>query len=225
MVSPVFIKPALVALVTTAIICIVIAVTRNGSNHSVPVQSAFQSLPQNIDIALKQARFSEMKDGAVVWELVAGKVEYDKSGEIAHLTGGIQMDFMRTKASDAVKVIADSGEYLSNNKNVKLRGNVHVLKQDGTRFDTDSIDYTAATSRFKTADMLTFRHERLMLNAIGMEMDVKDQKTRFYTSVDATVAGVSVRRTLPGFRSESVVKPAKKKIAKKTKKRRRGNKR
>ncbi|MEI6704854.1 MAG: LPS export ABC transporter periplasmic protein LptC [Deltaproteobacteria bacterium] len=192
MVSPALIRPALVILVTTAIICIVIAISRNGSNHSTPVPSAFQELPQNIDIALKQARFSEIKEGSVAWELIAEKVEYDKSGEIAHLTGGIGMDFIRSKTRGAVKVTADSGEYLSNNKNITLRGKVHLRTEDGLSFDTDSIDYTAAISQFKTADAVTFRQERLTLRATGMEMDVKDQQVRFITLVDATVAGVSI---------------------------------
>jgi LPS export ABC transporter protein LptC len=193
MVSPVLIRPALVILVTTAIICIVIAISRNGSNHSTPVPSAFQELPKNIDVALKQVRFSEIRDGTVAWELTAEQVEYDKSGEIAHLTGGIGMDFFRSKTRGAVKVTADSGEYLSNNKNIKLHGKVHLLTEDGVSFDTDSIDYTAAISQFKTADAVTFRQERLTLRATGMEMDVKNQQVRFITLVDATVAGVSIK--------------------------------
>jgi LPS export ABC transporter protein LptC len=225
MVSPVFIRPALVILVVTAIICIVIAISRNGSNHSAPVQSAFQQLPQNIDVALKQARFSEMKDGSIVWELVAEKVEYDKSGEIAHLSGGIQMDFLRTKTHGAVKVTADSGEYRINNKNIKLRGKVHVLREDAASFDTDSIGYTTAISRFKTEDKVIFRQERLTLNATGMEMDLKDQQARFFKLVDAKVAGVSVYGTAPRAGSKTAVKSAKKQIPKKHKKRPRDNKR
>ena len=193
MVSPVFIRPALVILVITAIICIVIAISRNGSNQSAPVPSAFQQLPQNIDLALKRAHFSEMKDGSIVWELVAERVEYDKSGEIAHLTGGIRMDFARSRTHGAIKVTADNGEFLSNSKNIKLRGKVRVLTEDGASFDTDSMDYTAAVSQLKTAEAITFRQARLTLNATGLEMDTKDQKTRFLKLVDATLAGASYR--------------------------------
>lgn len=192
MVSPVFIRPALVILVSSAIIFIVIAITRNGSNRSAPVPSASQQLPQNIDIALKQARFDEIKDGLVDWELVAARVEYDKSGEVAYLTGGIQMDFMKNETRGAVKVTADSGEYRSNSKNIKMRGNVHVLTDDGVRFNTETIDYTAANSQFKTADIVTFHQERLSLKAKGMEMDVKDRQARFFSLVDATIVGVPV---------------------------------
>ena len=217
MVSPVLIRPALVILVTAAIICIVIAISRNGSNHSAPVQSA-QQLPQNIDVALKQARFSEIKDGSVTWELVSEKVEYDKSGEVAHLSGGIKIDFMRSKTRGALKVTADSGEYLSNSNNIKLRGKVHVLMEDGASFDTDSVDYTAANSQFKTADMVTFRHERLTLSAVGMEMDIKNQRARFLGSVDSTVAGASFNRAAPGSKVKPGARSTKKHISKKIKK-------
>lgn len=218
MVSPVLIRPALVILVTTAIICIVIAISRNGSKNSAPVQSAFQQLPQNIDIALKKASFSEIKDGSVVWELLAEKVEYDKSGEIAHLTGGIVIDFSRSRTHGAVKVTADSGEYLSNSNNINLRGKVHVLTEDGASFETDSIGYTADNSQFKTADMVSFRQDRLTLNAVGMEMDVKNQRARFLTLVDSTVAGVSVHGAAPGTKITSGVGPTKKQISKRTNK-------
>ncbi|MEI6206256.1 MAG: LPS export ABC transporter periplasmic protein LptC [Desulfuromonadales bacterium] len=238
MISPVFIRPALVIVITTAIILIVTVISRNGSNRVAPVQSAFQQLPHNIDIALKQAHFSEMKDGSINWELVAEEVEYDKNGEIAYLSGGIRMDFIRNKTRGAVKVTADSGEYQSNNKNITLRGKVHVLTEDGASFDTDSIRYTAAVSRFTTTDTIMFRQARLTLNAVGMEMDVKDQRARFLKLVDATVTGGAVHGavTAPGSKTavRHVVKPkqkpslrtgrrsVKKQVATKTKKRIRG---
>lgn len=218
MVSPAFIRPALVLLVTTAIVCIVIAISRNGSNHSAPVQSAFQQLPQNIDIALRQAHFVEMKDGSVDWELVSEKVEYDKTGEIAYLTGGIKMDFKKSETRGAVQVTADSGEYWSNSKNLKLRGKVHVLTDDGARFDTETIDYTAAISQFKTADFVTFHQERLSLNAKGMEMDVKRQEARFFSLVDATVVGISVLGPSPRRTANSEADSTKTKTVKKIRK-------
>lgn len=193
MVSPVFIRPALAISVAATIIFIVIAISRNGSNHPAPAQSVFKQIPRNIDISLKQVRFSEIKDGSVAWELVAERVDYDKIGEIARLTGGIRMEFIGKRPRGAVIVTAKSGEYRSNNNNIKLYGQVSVQMEDGARFDTDSIDYTAATSQFNTSDMVTFRQERLTLGATGMEIDVKNQKARFFKMVDATVAGVAVR--------------------------------
>ena len=201
MVSPVFIRSVLAILVTTAFIGIVAVFFRSGSRNRAPEQSALQQLPQNIDIALKKARFSEIREGSIVWELVADQVEYDKSGEVAHLTG-IRMDFVRSKSAGAITVTADRGDYSSNKNDVKLSGKVRVQTEDGMRFDTGSIEYNALKSQFKTADKIKFSQQRLTLTAVGMEMDVKSQRARFFKSIDATVTGAS----LPGLHAESGTK-------------------
>lgn len=192
MVLPAFIRPALVLLAAAAVVFLLIAIYRNGVNQSAPVQSASQQLPQNVDVALKQVRFFDMKDGLVDWELVADRVEYDKSGEIARLSGGIRMDFVKNKSHGAISVTADRGEYRTDTRNLRLHGNVHVNTEDGVDFKTEQIDYTAALSRFKTAERVLFSQERLTLRATGMVMDVRDQQARFFKLVDATVAGLSV---------------------------------
>lgn len=61
MVSLVYIRLLLALLVMAAIISIAAVVHRNGPHGSVPVRSANQQLPHNIDIALKKARFSEIQ--------------------------------------------------------------------------------------------------------------------------------------------------------------------
>ena len=224
MVSPVFIKPLLAVLVTTAFIGIVVAIYRNGSHDRLPVQSALQKLPRNIDIALKKARFSEIRGGSVVWELVAENVEYDKHGEVAHLSE-IRMDFVRSGTSGAITVTAERGKYFSNNNNIQLSGKVHVETEDGIVFDTDSIEYKALESRFKTADKVLFRQQRLTLSAVGLELGVKEQRARFINAVDATVAGTNVHGAVSGPVIKKPVRSSKQQLVKKVKKRRKGKKR
>lgn len=188
MVSPVLIRSLLAIIVAAAFIGIVAVFFRSGSREPATEQSALQQLPRNIDIALKKARFTEIRDGAVVWELVAENVEYDKSGEVAHLAD-IRMDFASSQSTGAIVVTADQGDYFSNKKDVKLRGKVHVETEDGISFDTDSIVYNASKAQFKTTDQIRFHQQRLTMTAVGMEMDVRDQRARFFKSIDATVAG------------------------------------
>lgn len=190
MVSPVLIRSVLAILVVAAFVGIAAVIFRSGSGDQAPEPKALQQLPKNIDIALKKARFSEIRDGSVVWELVAERVEYDKNGEVAHL-GDIRMDFARSGTAGALTVTATQGDYFSASRDVRLRGAVHVKTESGVSFDTESIDYQAAKSRLKTADQVTFRQQRLTLRAVGMEMDVKNQRARFFRQIDARVAGVS----------------------------------
>ena len=185
--SSVYIRPLLALLVIAAIIGIAVVVLRNAPGGSAPPRPANQPLPQNIDVALKNARFSEMQDGLVVWELVAEQVTYDKTGDTAYLSG-IRMEFQRTASHGAITVTADSGEYSSREKNIRLKGNVHVVTEDGASFETGSIVYTGAADQFTTSDKVTFRQQRLRLTAVGMELGVKNQRARFYSAVDAALA-------------------------------------
>jgi len=186
MVSPVYIRPLLALLVIVAITGIATFVLRDGSRDSSTVRPASQQLPENIDVTLKKARFSEIQDGQVVWELAAERVDYDKVGDTAYLTD-ILMEFHRNRSQGKITASADSGEYSSTAKTVRLHGHVHVVTEEGASFNTSSIVYSGATAQFLTADPVTFRQKKINLTAVGMEYGVKSQKARFFSSVDASI--------------------------------------
>jgi LPS export ABC transporter protein LptC len=186
MVSSAYIRPLLALLVIAAIAGIAAVVLRSGFYGPEAVRSANQQLPHNIDVALKKARFLEIQDGLVVWELFAERVDYDKGEDKAYLSN-IRMEFQHNRSHGAVTVTADSGEYSSVAKNVRLNGHVHVVTEDGASFKTDSIVYTGATAKFSTADPVIFRQQRLQLSAVGMDLNIKNQQSRFLSLVDATV--------------------------------------
>ena len=187
MVSPVYIRPLLALLVMAAIFGIAAAVLRSGPQGASPARPPSQQLPRNIDVSLKDARFSEIQDGQVAWELVSERVDYNKDGDLAYLSG-IRMDFKHAGSHGAVSVTADSGEYSSGAKTVRLKGHVHVVTEDGASFDTGSIVYTGSAARFSTPDPVTFRQARMMLTAVGMELGVKNQQARFFSSIDAAIS-------------------------------------
>lgn len=193
MVSPVYIRPLLALLVLAAIVGLAAVVFRNGSHESAPVPSATPQLPKNIDVALKNARFSEIQDGVLVWDLVAERVDYDKTGEIAYLSN-IRMEFQKTSSQGAMTVTADKGEYFSTKKNVSLTGNVRLVTEEGASFNTASINYNGASSLFTTRSPVVFRQERLQLNAVGMDMNVKTQKAIFKSSVSSSIVMNQVPR-------------------------------
>ena len=186
MVSSVYIRPLLALLVMAAIIGIAVVVIRDGSQESKQVPSAVQQLPQNIDIALKKARFSEIQESLLVWELVAERAEYDKTGDTAYLKD-IRMEFQKTPSQGAITVTSDRGDYFVTEKNIFLSGNVHVVTDEGAHFDTESITYNGALDRFTTNAPVIFRQQRLQLTATGMDLGVKSQKAYFKSLVVATI--------------------------------------
>jgi len=185
MVSPGNIRLVLAIIVTTAIIGIVAVISMKGSKQAPPEQVSRQ-LPPNIDVALHDARFSEMRDGAVVWNLVAKRADYDKNGEKAYLSD-IRMVFSQSRAGGAITVTARKGTYYSKRKDVRLEGDVRVETGSGAAFETDVLDYSAKQSRFRTASPVRFSHERITLEAVGMELFTATETCRFLKSVTASV--------------------------------------
>ena len=182
-----YIRSALVATILIAIVGIVATISLK--DNSAPTKPVSRQIPQNIDVSLQKAHFSEIRDGIVVWELIADRAEYDKSGEMAYLTG-IRMEFAKSPSAGKIVVTAKTGEYSSKTRNVRLKGNVNVQTEAGAQFSTESIDYLAAGSQLVSSESVTFRHHRLELRARGMIMNVTQQVAHFKSMVDATVKGL-----------------------------------
>lgn len=191
MVSPRNIRFVLALLVAAAIIGIVAAISFKGSRTALPEPVSSQ-IPQNIDVALHTARFTDMRDGVTVWELVADRAEYDKTGDVAYLSD-VHMVFAKTRTNGSITVTASKGEYANASRNVRLRGKVHVVTESGMVFDTESLDYLAGPALFRTAERVDFHHERLWLAAIGMELDVKTETSRFFKAIEAVVKDLPPR--------------------------------
>jgi LPS export ABC transporter protein LptC len=189
MVSPRNIRLVLAILVVTATIGIVAAIFLKGSTPAPPEQVSRQ-LPLDIDVALRNARFSESRDGRTVWSLVAERAEYDKVGEVAYLDG-IRMEFARHGSSGMITARAAKGTYSSKTRNVSLRGKVHVATESGAIFDTETLDYLTSSALFSTEAPVSFRQQRMALTARGMTLDVNDQVAHFSTVVDAAVEGLT----------------------------------
>jgi LPS export ABC transporter protein LptC len=185
MVSPRNIRLALALLVVTAISGIVAAILLNVS-RSVPPEPVSQQPSPSADLALRNARLTEVRNGVTVWTITAGRAEYSKEGEVAHLSG-IRMVFAKKRALGAMTVTADRGTYSTKSKNVSLRGKIHMTTDSGIVFDTNTLDYLASVSRFVTADSVTFRQQRMRLTARGMDLDVDGQVAHFHSAVNAVV--------------------------------------
>jgi len=188
MVSPRNIKIALALLVITAIIGIVATIALKGSRTPVSAPVSKQ-LPQNIDVALHNARFTEMHDGIAVWELIADRAEYDKTGDVAYLSG-IKMVYAKNRTNGSITLTASKGEYSNSSKNIRMWGKVHVVTESGMILDSETLDYIAKTALFKTVDRVNLQHERLSLTASGMEFEAKNEKSRFFRPVNAILKGM-----------------------------------
>lgn len=163
--------------------------TKPGSHKATTGTIPQQTLPDNVDIALQNARFTEIKGNRTVWELIASNATYSKSGDLANLNN-ITMKFAAIKNSGKCTVTAAKGTYSNSSRNVTLNGAIHIETENNALFDTESLNYNATSSRFMTQEPIRFSHDRMTLNAVGMELDVEHQKAHFLQEVDAVISGI-----------------------------------
>jgi len=187
MVSPRNIRLALAFFVISATIGIATAIFQKGSKPTHPPPDSGQLRP-NVDLALSKAKLSEVHGNTTVWTIVADRADYDKSGEAVYLTG-VRMDFPQNNEEGSIVVTSNKGTYYTKNKNIALRGNVHVTTESGIVFDTETLDYESSASRFRTADNVTFRQQRMTLTARGMDLYTNTDTAQFNSPVQAVVAG------------------------------------
>lgn len=178
----------LILLATLVVIGIIATVSFNTKSSSLtPTPAPQQTLPNNVDIALNNAHFTEMRGAIVAWELVATNATYSKKGDLAALRS-IIMTFPATKSAGKCTVTAREGTYSNTTKNVTLKGNVHVETENGASFDTETLDYNATRSLFTTNEIIHCKQAKMILTARGMELDVKHQKARFLKEIDAVIS-------------------------------------
>jgi LPS export ABC transporter protein LptC len=186
MMSSGYIRRVLALLVVVSAAGVTFVVLR-GERGPTPIQPVNQQLPRTIDVSLKKARFSEIKDGRLVWELVADRVDYDKEGGRAYLSD-IIMELQGDGPQESVRVTADRGEYSSSGNSVRLNGTIRVSTEKGARFETDSVLYAGANDQISTGDPVKFQQQRLQLTAIGMDLGVKNQRAHFHSAINASLS-------------------------------------
>lgn len=143
-------------------------------------------LSRNIGVALEKIRYTETKNGVKQWDLTAEKVDYDRNGEVARLTG-VRMVFPAGGKLGNVTVTARKADYFQKTRDVKLAGDVLVRSDSGTTFATGRADYLAAPFMIRTDDRVRYEDGRLSVEGTGMEFMLETRNVRVLHGVDARI--------------------------------------
>jgi len=189
--SPRRIKQILaIAILVPTLVLVVVIVSRQqraSSPESVPHASS-----PDVDMSMNQVRFSEMRDDATLWELVADRADYDKEPGVVHLKT-VRLETFEGKTGGVV-ITSQTGKYQESKQLVTMEGTVHAVTRKGMIFDTDQLLYLPATSRLLTDRGVSVLDGRLRLKAIGMEASLKTEQVRFLSQVNAVIEGNHAKR-------------------------------
>lgn len=172
---------------TLALVVVIFRQQRTTSPETVPKTSS-----PNIDMAMNQVRFSEMRDDATLWELVAERADYAKEPGVVHLKK-VRLETFEGKTGGVV-ITSQTGRYHEAKRLVTMQGTVHAVTRKGMIFDTDLLEYLPASGMLLTDHAVSVLDGRLRLKARGMEASLKTEQVRFLHQVDAVIEGNHAKR-------------------------------
>ena len=145
-----------------------------------------RKLPKNIEVSLQKIHFTETRDGMKKWDLVADKADYDKKGEITHLTG-VRLVVAGEHATGDITLTAPRADYHNVSKDVTMDGNIVARSASGMEFTASNATYIAARSMIVSSDRVSFTDGKLKLEGVGMEFTPQTKNVRILSKVTANI--------------------------------------
>lgn len=150
-------------------------------------------LPKNIDLSLKKVHYTNTKDGALQWDLVARKVDYYNDRGVIRFSEPEMIMFGKGGSGNYI-LKADSADYYKDSGDVKLAGNVTATTEKGMKFTTGHIEYRESRSLVTTTDRVRLVDGNLSVEGTGMELRVDTRKLRVLHNVTAVVKARKKRK-------------------------------
>jgi LPS export ABC transporter protein LptC len=153
---------------------------------------SLRKLPRNIDISLQKIHFTETRNGMKKWDLVADKAEYDKKGEVTHLTG-VHLVVAGDHSTGDITLTSPLADFYNISKDVKLVGKVEAKSASGMEFTSENATYLAARSMIVTNGWVKFTDGTLSLDGVGMEFVPASKNVRIFSKVTANIMPKAVK--------------------------------
>jgi len=145
-----------------------------------------RKLPKNIEISLQKIHFTETRDGMKKWDLVADKADYDRKGEVTHLTG-VRLVVTGDHTTGDITLTAPQADFHNVSKDVIMNGKVMAKSTSGMEFTATNATYVAARSMITTSGPVSFTNGKLKLEGVGMEFMPKTKNFRILSRVTANI--------------------------------------
>lgn len=145
-----------------------------------------RQLPRNIDISLQKIHLTETRDGMKKWDLVADKAEYEKKGEVTHLTN-VRLVVAGNRPTGDITLTSPLADFYNISKDVRMEGKVVATSVSGMEFTSDNATYFAGRSMIVSTGRVTFTDGTLNLDGVGMEFMPASKNVRILQKVTAIV--------------------------------------
>jgi LPS export ABC transporter protein LptC len=155
------------------------------------------SSPDFPDQEVRSFTLTQSVEGKRQWRLTAGSAAtYRDRGII--VAQNVALDFFDDDGSVYSHLVAREGEIESATNNMMARGDVVVTTTNGTRIETETLQYLNEEERIISDDRVTVTRGGDVLSGIGFESDPSLEHFEFRQQVRAKVTSPSSRSDSDG---------------------------
>jgi LPS export ABC transporter protein LptC len=150
-------------------------------------EATVELIPDNVDLSLKNIKYTKTHAGKPLWTLVADSAHSMEDG-ITRIEN-VRLVFFDRKAGD-IELTADQGKLIPEDRIVTVSSNVMVKNSQGDTFQTDYLKYVQTSNSLQTDRMVTINREHFLVTGKGLEMDVIKRTLVLFSDVTAKFGGM-----------------------------------
>ncbi|BCR05491.1 hypothetical protein DESUT3_25600 [Desulfuromonas versatilis] len=157
-------------------------------------EEVLDSLPSNIDLALKKINYTETRDGVRRWTLVADSAAHSVRQGVTSIEN-VELTFFDEKGEENGTLKANLGQINHEVGLVEVEGEVVVTNPRGDAFYTERLAYRNDENMISAVDRVRVVGKELQVTGRGMRLNVEDYTYELLAEVTALIPGESdVRR-------------------------------
>lgn len=179
---------ALLILLLTGVL--VLSVVRNFRGGG--PEETIESLPQNVDLALRRISYTETRNGVKRWAMQADSAAFSAGAGMTEVEN-IRMTFFEDDGRQAATLTAKSGGVETETGRVTLAGAVEVKSSRGYTIHTEALEYRKNDDSIRSDVPVRIESDWMTLSARAMRMRVAGQQLTLLGAVRARIESLQER--------------------------------
>lgn len=151
-------------------------------------KSTFDLIPDNVDLTLKDIKYTKTRDGEPLWTLVANSAAHSMEEGITRIED-VRMVFFDQERGD-MRLTSDRGELRAEDQVVVVSSNVVVVSSQGNTLQTDYLEYDEVSNILQTDRRVKIDADHYKVKGTGMQVDVTERTLILLDDVTAQSVGI-----------------------------------
>ena len=178
-------KTVLIVVILAAVLATAAIITFNIPKE--PENALLKVLSDQVDLQVRNVRFTDVGDSGMKWEIVADTARYQKTDNLVFLEK-LTIKLV-TKDGRVFTMTGDQGKLNTESRDMEIEGNVNIVSDNGDRFKTDHLRYLNAGKLIQTEGSVMIENKSLRLSGVGMNLYLEEKRIALLSQVRANLTG------------------------------------